>query len=445
VKSTQHFDKNKKSLECLNCGHPLRGDENFCPECAQVNDVRRLSLKDYLSGFFANFFSFDSRLYRTLMPLLLKPGKVAIEYIEGKRKKYANPFQLLLHIVIVYFLLLGFIQTFQKFTTPISQQNDTRRDIVSISEDSVLIKKTYSSTSLSISSKEKNFESIYQQKLDSVFQKENLINFLNNDSISNIQKDTLINRLHEMGVQIMHPEFSRTKTFFKKSPDAVLYIADDMVKTAVFLQKYLDNQGVAYRLDSSFFKDPFIEMKEKSLGLKLGRLVRFTKEKKEVKAPEGLDSLGMKKTHLNLFLYDKSLELNHIFSNEKSLQKFWDTIVSKVSISLFFLLPLFTLLFSLLYWRHPYQYSEHLVVVFYLQIAFFLILIAGLIIDAILPIDFVGIILKISFVFYIYKSLRNVYKQKRFITLIKLLVLNLAFFLLSLIGFIVISFIVFLL
>ncbi len=105
MKSTTRFSNNKKGLECLNCGQPLHGDENFCPHCSQVNDEIRVSIKDYFSGFFSNFFSFDSRLYKTIVPLLFKPGKVSKEYIEGKRKKYTNPFQLYLHTTIIFFFV----------------------------------------------------------------------------------------------------------------------------------------------------------------------------------------------------------------------------------------------------------------------------------------------------------------------------------------------------
>ncbi len=98
--------KPKKTDHCLNCQQPLQ-DENFCPNCGQKNDGRRLTLSYVLSESVTNLFAFDGRFFRTLHTLFRFPGKVPREYIEGKRAKYMNP-------VRIYFLssilLLSVIQ-----------------------------------------------------------------------------------------------------------------------------------------------------------------------------------------------------------------------------------------------------------------------------------------------------------------------------------------------
>ncbi|HIP48471.1 MAG TPA: hypothetical protein EYG92_05845 [Lutibacter sp.] len=64
MKSTQHFNKNKKGDTCLNCGQPLFYGDNFCSNCGQVNDELPLSIKQFISEFFAGFFSFDTRFLK---------------------------------------------------------------------------------------------------------------------------------------------------------------------------------------------------------------------------------------------------------------------------------------------------------------------------------------------------------------------------------------------
>lgn len=76
--------KQVKGLECLNCGQPLIGNENFCSYCGQKNSTKELSFDRFLNNLFSGFFSFDSRFWRTFIPLLTKPGKVSKEFIEGK-------------------------------------------------------------------------------------------------------------------------------------------------------------------------------------------------------------------------------------------------------------------------------------------------------------------------------------------------------------------------
>lgn len=60
-----------------------------------------------MNSLFSEFFAYDSRFWRTFNPLLIKPGKVAKEYILGKREKYVNPFQLYLQVSILFFLILS--------------------------------------------------------------------------------------------------------------------------------------------------------------------------------------------------------------------------------------------------------------------------------------------------------------------------------------------------
>jgi len=55
---------------------------------------------------FLDYFHFDSKFFRTLVPLLFKPGQLTLEYMKGKRKSYVEPFRLFLVVSVIYFLLL---------------------------------------------------------------------------------------------------------------------------------------------------------------------------------------------------------------------------------------------------------------------------------------------------------------------------------------------------
>ena len=96
-----------KGTECLNCGHPLDISDKFCPNCSQANSTKKLSLKDFFDEFFSSLISYDSKLLKTLSALLLRPGKITQDYIDGKRVSYTNPFRFLLSLAIIYFLILG--------------------------------------------------------------------------------------------------------------------------------------------------------------------------------------------------------------------------------------------------------------------------------------------------------------------------------------------------
>lgn len=99
---------------CLNCGHNLDISDRFCPQCSQANSTKKLGISDFLEEFFANFISYDSKLWQTLSALLLRPGRITMDYIAGKRTSYTNPFRFLLSLGIIYFLMFNMTRDFNE-------------------------------------------------------------------------------------------------------------------------------------------------------------------------------------------------------------------------------------------------------------------------------------------------------------------------------------------
>jgi len=434
MKSTQRFNKNKKGLECLNCGQPLFYGDNFCSNCGQVNDELPLSIKQFISEFFAGFFSFDTRFFKTIVPLLLKPAKVSKEYIEGKRRKYTNPFQLYLHTSIVFFLLMGLISTINNF----KKLNNKEYHIANIQNlDSV--QNILEQENIQIDGYDFNHE--FQKKIDSFFVSANYKKQFNSDSIPISTKDSMYQVLFDLGMQTdffhIKTEIEELKGFNLKSKTKKAH--------KLVVKEQLKNY---FRKNKIQYKKPFSKIKNRSITFtskfdKLNVFFDFYKNNKEYTSAEAMDSLGYKKTRMNFFLYQKVQDANKL-SEDKDFQKmYFKSIVSKISIALFFLLPILALLYSLLYIRHPYGYTEHLVVVFNIQTVFFILLIIGIILDALFKTDFFTPLFQFIFVFYVYKTLRNFYQQGRFKTIIKFLAINMGYFFMALIGVLIISFLAF--
>ena len=117
-----------KDLSCLNCERPLSGEEKFCPECGQKNRGKNLKLKDFMREVFAGFFSWDAKFWRTLVPLLSKPGKISKDYIEGKRIRFTNPFRFFFIISIIFFFL---VKLNTKYEDLPDTNNKTEKDSIS--------------------------------------------------------------------------------------------------------------------------------------------------------------------------------------------------------------------------------------------------------------------------------------------------------------------------
>ncbi len=79
-----------KGEHCLNCG-TATGSANYCSQCGQLNDTRRLSFWELVSESLSNFLAIDGKIFRTLWRVLAKPGKVATDFKNGMRVTYMNP------------------------------------------------------------------------------------------------------------------------------------------------------------------------------------------------------------------------------------------------------------------------------------------------------------------------------------------------------------------
>jgi hypothetical protein len=101
----EEFIRGKVSTEnCLNCGEVLTGQH--CSHCGQRAKVRVLSLWGLLKDVFGDLTNFDSRLWRTLIPLAFRPGLLTLDFLRGRRASYTPPFRMYL-ILSVAFLLLA--------------------------------------------------------------------------------------------------------------------------------------------------------------------------------------------------------------------------------------------------------------------------------------------------------------------------------------------------
>ena len=99
-------DKKYRGTQCINCETKLDVSEKYCHACGQLNSTKKLTIRDFIEEFFANFYAYDSRLRNTFFSLFSKPGIAAREFCEGKRHHHANPFRLFLSISIILFIVM---------------------------------------------------------------------------------------------------------------------------------------------------------------------------------------------------------------------------------------------------------------------------------------------------------------------------------------------------
>jgi hypothetical protein len=87
---------------CPNCGAPLAGQ--YCSRCGQeALAADKLTVRHFVShAIFDEILNLDGKIWRTVYLLLFRPGFLASEYSEGRRRSYVNPVRLLITAILVY-------------------------------------------------------------------------------------------------------------------------------------------------------------------------------------------------------------------------------------------------------------------------------------------------------------------------------------------------------
>jgi len=395
--------KNKptKDIYCHNCRLPLTGNENFCPNCGQKNDIRPLSIKLFFNNLLGNFFNFDNRIWHTIIQLVKSPGKVPNDFIAGKRVRYSNPFKFLLQVSILYFLLAGLFE--------IIGQTSTNKFIIAESD------KTFTKND-------------YVKFFDSINQKNHFVQKIKNPKISKKEKDSLLQEnllftnlyfgFHSGNIQLKNKRGYEDLNNFLKQKGITYTFYPRIPKSANY-----DKQG--------FFDKIFTVYKAIA-----NRIYRDMRDDEIIQrldiAPNLTNKLAVK---IAKRLYSINIDAN-------SRAGFKKEIISKISMGLFLILPILALFYQLFYWRKR-SFTETLIYLFYVQSVYFIILIFTLFSDAILPeaiAYFISILINLWFIYYLYKSSRVYFKTKKIGNWLKTLLLVIPIYsLLSVIGILLIT------
>jgi hypothetical protein len=95
------------SSDCLNCGTKLLGP--FCYYCGQPDKNFLRFFPVLMRELLEDFLDFDSRFMRTMKPLLVQPGTLTRNYLDGKRFRYTTPLRLYIFSSIAFFFLVAML------------------------------------------------------------------------------------------------------------------------------------------------------------------------------------------------------------------------------------------------------------------------------------------------------------------------------------------------
>jgi hypothetical protein len=92
---------------CANCGAPVAS--HYCGECGQRVEHAVHSVWHFILEAAEDLTHADSRLWRTMLALLFKPGYLTAEFLAGRRMRHLPPLRLYLVLSVMFFLLTGLL------------------------------------------------------------------------------------------------------------------------------------------------------------------------------------------------------------------------------------------------------------------------------------------------------------------------------------------------
>jgi hypothetical protein len=347
IDSEQGGGKKPVNENCLNCGTNLL--DIYCQHCGQKDIPKRQTLRELVENFIGSFYSFESKFFRTVKFILLRPGFLPLEYTAGRRESYYHPARAYVFISFVFFLLL--------FSLPDKKTDKDQRDPMTTEEKIDL---------------DKNLNKVKKQ--------------LGKVGIDSAIMDSVITKIEQAADTTNALAFDKEGKKFQTKNGALKFGFDDSEYETV--AEYDSVQKLLTEAD----QDNWIKRKFN---------VRW-------------------------------IEINNKYNDDEGGKRFGEdfgqAFLENFSKVLFYLLPIFALLFKLLYVRRDFYYSEHLVFSIYYYNFFYLAATIFLLADYI---PFIGgwldAVIVIWIIIYLPIAMKKMYLQTWGKTILKYFLFFLAF------------------
>lgn len=112
-----------EARECANCGRAIDGvEQKFCPACGQPTPTHRIDWRFMRHELEHTVLQMDRGILYSLKELMLRPGRLMRDYLEGRRARQAKPFPLLMvtAAVVVFLGKLMFGGHLMESTVPVT-------------------------------------------------------------------------------------------------------------------------------------------------------------------------------------------------------------------------------------------------------------------------------------------------------------------------------------
>lgn len=409
--------KYRKSDNCLNCGTPIK-DHNYCYQCGQINTHKQVSLTEILKDLLGDYFTFDSKFFKSFVPLIKMPGHLTNEYVTGRRHSYILPMRLFIFTSALFFFV------FSISSETISSGSFLNEKPVYLPADSLeLVFEKYENQ---ISPEVKygilgelddKYNFVFKDSSDIERERDSVRILIKNlgPEVPVAEREEFIGKL--FGNFNIYKAELRSKDYeeYKKGIDKLDPYVNNEIKKVLkteeaileFINQYpaLKEVNVENRLVKSLYSKYFItKIKNSNIRIMYSDVDEDTTQ-----------TGFFHKINENAKRLSRSNNSTSVFSREA---------LNNLPKLVFLLLPMFALILKLVYVRSKIYYINHLVFALHIHTVFFIF--------ALLPLfwtEWYTIALTAVLIWaYYYRALMNVYRQGWFKTFIKMhLILGLYF------------------
>lgn len=411
----------------MDCSTTLNG--SYCYVCGQREQRRVASLHSLVGEYVSGVLDWDSRVWRTLWPLFVKPGYLTKMYMEGKRERHSPPIRLYLISSIIFFLLISiaprdFLNNVSDAVTAQTGKPGSGLDLgldSTLSTDSLRAVADAMRAAGDIDIQSADEDEVSPLGIPSLVITDEIPEDISGPII-------VLNRRDVASVDDPPPsdtpETAAAATDTRADVDGVAQNEDTPASGETVA---LDGDGEAgdaeaagANVDSASNAD--------SEGLDLSD-VQISDECEEIKTEEFSPTFE--------FLRKPSYRFCKSVTTWRGMISFIDELVEKLPTTLFILLPLMAFVNKLLYLFSRRFYVEHLL--YYVHNYSFVFLFTALLITISTVFGWVGVELGgllsalglLYVIYYFLKSIRVVYGQGYFMTISKWLIMLVSFFILT--------------
>ncbi|WP_439130447.1 DUF3667 domain-containing protein [Polaribacter sp.] len=178
-------------------------------------------------------FNFEAKFWTTIIPLLINPGKVSRDYIDGKRQRYSNPFRFYLTVSIIFFLIVGLTKTIEKYEA-LTHDSYAETEAVEEQKDSVIEEKKIPTVQELDSIKNELDKDLKKSFIPESARKKIL------EEVEKNAKDTTKTKNNGVNFNFGDTDLDRLSSFVKKYPSSKADVAlDSLGLTKNFTNRFL--------------------------------------------------------------------------------------------------------------------------------------------------------------------------------------------------------------